>query len=473
MARFILNNDYHVLAFTYCTDVPDDQDSVSVMELYPNSNGFFRPHREYTAYLHPRKTGNDQYGTKFYNELEIYGVVIGGEKLQQLIEELYDNIELAVNRQGLCFSFLFRYRDRDSAYYPVHGLFNWRKYGVNNVPHPPRELWSGIGIENELKDLGLELKNTKEELCRKEKELKDLESQLQEKNKDSQKQLDEKDQELKNLTKRLHAVQNEVIISSIYREYCSNESFEKRLQSLSVVSRETHVVLAFARNYDDWDSHTNGIFKVFFDQNVTPLMITNFKRNWPTTKFFLCIGDRSKRYPFHVTDKRTWIINATTSLKSIIQDYGFDGIDVYYTSSNSTNADDFIYTIGTVIDTLKTQKIITTASIAPCSFMDRPDCNFYAGLYKRNPNNFEFVVFQTHDDDNDIPMNDAQQLINIFNKLASDDNFPKEKLVAGHSILPKDWDTLPYSVILTALPQLIKSGVVQGTSVWALTDDQP
>ncbi|KAF7845331.1 ruBisCO-associated protein-like [Senna tora] len=392
MARFILNNDYHLLSFTYCTDDPNDQLSISVTEMYPNSNGPFRPHRWTTAYLHPRKTGNDRFGTKFYNELEIYGVAICGEKLQQLIEDL-KGTTLNVNRQGLCFSFLFGYRDRDSAYYPVHGLFNWRKYGVSNVPYPPTEL------------------------C--------------------------------------------------------NDSFEKPLQNLSAVSRETHVVLAFARDYDDWDNHTNGIFIVFFNQNVTPLMITNFKRDWPTTKFFLCIGDRSKRYPFHVTDKHTWIINASTSLKSIIQDYGFDGIDVYYTSSNSTNADDFIYTIGMVIDTLKTQKIITTASIAPCSFMDRPDCNFYAGLYNRNPKIFEFVVFQTHDDDNDIPMNDAQQLINIFNKLASDDNFPKEKLVAGHSILPEDWDTLPYPVILTALPQLIKSGVVQGTSVWALTDDQP
>ncbi|KAF7845333.1 ruBisCO-associated protein-like [Senna tora] len=534
MGRFILENDYHFLSFhdiyekAASSSLPSLFDCVAVLEMYQVSNGIFMfRDYNYTAHFHPQKTHGYAFGNdiKVQNELEIYGVVIRGEKLQTLIEELKNASKcLNVNRQGLCLMGVGTVWHNIGAYYPVYELFDWRKYGVN-VQVTGVELLNGeagvkeefyqkedelkdLGlelektkkefyhVEKELKDLSLELEKTKKELYQKEKERKDLslelektkkeffqkekerkylESHLQEKEKDlrlCEKQLDEKDQESKKLTKRLHVVQNEVIIGSIYREYCSNDSFEKRLQNLSAVSRETHVVLAFARDYDDWDSHTNGIFKVFFDQNMTPLMIANFKRDSPTAKFFLCIGDRSQRYPFDVTDKHTWIINATTSLKCIIQEYGFHGIDVYYTRSN-TNADDFIYAIGTVIDTLMTQQIITTASIAPCSFMHGPDCKFYAGLYNRNPMNFDFVVFQTHDDDNDIPMNDAQQLINIFNKLASDDNFPKEKLVAGHSILPKDWDTLPYPVILTALPQLIKSGVVQGTSVWTLTDDQP
>ncbi|KAF7808239.1 ruBisCO-associated protein-like [Senna tora] len=669
MARFILNNDYHFLSFAFIHNSNDNK-CVMVLEMHRNSDGTFRASICPTALLHPRKTRAID-GAKVYNELEIYGVVIGGEKLEQLILELHqrdNNFSLAVNRQGLCLSFLVPDERRD-RFYPIHDLFDWRRYGVN-VPklvsgpcgeakvmeefrqkeelkdlclelgkikkelcRKEKELKdlgselektkeefhqnvkelkdSGLELEKtkyelckmekerkdlslelektkeeffqkenelkdiclelektkeefcqkenklndldlklekteeelrqnekelkdlsfelgktkekfsqkekelkdlgsqldktkeefclkenelndldlelekkeeefrqnvkELKDLGLDLEKTKEEFCQKEKELKNLESQLQEKKKDlrhCEKQLDEKDQELKNLTKRLRDEQNDqVIIGSIYREYCNNISFEKRLQNLFTISRETHVILAFARDYDDSERRTNGIFKEFFDQNVTPLMIANFKRDSPTTKIFLCIGDRSQRYPFRITNKRRWITNATTSLRRIIRHYGFDGIDVYYTRSD-VEANDFIYAIGTVIDTLMTQQIITTASLAPCSFMHRPNYNFYAELYKRNPNNFDYVVFQTHDDNNDVPLNDAQALITNFIDLASNQNYPKEKLLIGHSILPRDWDTIPYPVILTALPQLIKSGVVQGTSVWNLTDDQ-
>ncbi|KAF7845328.1 ruBisCO-associated protein-like [Senna tora] len=412
MPRFVLDDDCYFLSWSESSNLKGSM-GVSVTEVYPVSDeSFCSDDSQPIAYLHPQKTGS-----MIHHELEINGVVIDGNMLQKLIEELYDR-KLHVNRQ-------------------VSEEFS--------------------GKEKELKDLGLELEKTKEDLylC--------------------EKQLDEKDQELKKLSERLAAKKNKLIIGNIYREYCSNKSFEKRLQKLSAVSRETHVVLAFARDYDDNNRHTDRKFKEFFDKDVNPDLITNFKKNLPSNskvKLFLCIGNRSQKYPFRITDKYRWVNNATSSLERIIKHYGFDGIDVYYTSSSS-NAKDFVYAIGTVIDELMEQRIITTASLALSPFMNRMDRNFYDTLYKKKPHNFDYVVYQTHDDADSIPLIDAQALITIFNDLASNHNFPKEKLLAGHSILPKDWDTVPYPVIFTALPKLIKDGTIRGTSMWAITDDQP
>ncbi|KAF7808234.1 ruBisCO-associated protein-like [Senna tora] len=240
-------------------------------------------------------------------------------------------------------------------------------------------------------------------------------------------------------------------MGSIYREYCNNKSFEERFQKPSSVSKETHIVLAFARDYDEEDRHTNGIYREFFDKNVTPQLIADFKKNFPSdsvVKFFLCIGNCSEKYPFHITDKARWITNATRSLQHIIQHYGFDGIDVYYTRSH-INANDSVDAIGK--DGLQVLR---------------------RAVPHRNCEYFDYVVYQTHDDvHHNIPLNDPQDVITIFNDLVSNHNYPKEKLLVGHSILPKDWDTAPYPVILTALPKLIKDGTIQGTSVWAITDD--
>ncbi|KAF7845327.1 ruBisCO-associated protein-like [Senna tora] len=417
MASFTLNNDYHFLRFFDTHDL-NNPFGVAVKEMSQKPDGNIHEGKSILARLHPGIT-------TFSNKLEIYGLVIDGFKLQQLIEEIHDG-DLVVNRQA----------------------------------------------DEKTKSAGSDSEKTKGVIYQKEK-LKKLESQLQVKKEDLRHR-EEEYEKLKKEVKTLRAAQNKGIMGSVYREYCRDKSFEKRLQQLFAVSGEMHVVLAFARDYDESDIHTDGAFRVSFDQeNVTPQFIANFKKNLPPNsivKFFLCIGNRNEKYPFRIVHKDKWIAKATSSLQGIIKRYGFDGIDVYYTRIH-TQFKDFVDAIGTVINNLMINGTITTASLAPCHFMNAMSYEFYDELYNRNHHIFDYVVYQTHDDAHSNPLNNPQALITDFNDLVSNHNYPKHKLLVGHSILLKDWDAVPYPVILSALPQLFRDDTVKGTSVWTLTEN--
>ncbi|KAF7845320.1 ruBisCO-associated protein-like [Senna tora] len=186
-----------------------------------------------------------------------------------------------------------------------------------------------------------------------------------------------------------------------------------RAAQLKAISGEMHVVLAFARDYNENGTHMDGIFKVFFDKkNVTPKLIADFKLSVPSdskVKFFL-------------------------SLTGIIE-YKFDGIDVYY-SRIGAHVEMFVDAIG------------------------------------KESTQFDYVVYQTQDDAHKNRLINPQELITDFKNLVSNHRYPTRKLLVGHSILPKDWDKVAYPLILAALPQLFRDDTVQGTSVWAITDDK-
>ncbi|KAF7845323.1 ruBisCO-associated protein-like [Senna tora] len=223
--------------------------------------------------------------------------------------------------------------------------------------------------------------------------------------------------------------------STIYREYVSDDSFVQRLQNMSFpFPSEMHIVVCFARDYDANMGKTDGIFRPVFDPSITPQLIASFKQNSPSVvKFYLCIGGRGQTFPFTLINRPVWINNATSSLAGIIQQFKFDGLDVFYPTIN-TNVVDFVEAVNGLVTNLRTtQRVITQASISTSQNVESP----YLQLYRKNPSNFEYVLI-------------------------------------GYSILPQDWNIIPYPVITTAVPQILNSGnntLAHGTSVWAVTNE--
>ncbi|KAI9102980.1 hypothetical protein K1719_023419 [Acacia pycnantha] len=195
-----------------------------------------------------------------------------------------------------------------------------------------------------------------------------------------------------------------------YRVYPSTPESVESLKHV-VLKNEVHIVLAFARDYDAPGSQ-NGIFVPYFNPNFTPKWIREFKNNSKSTvKFFLSIGGRDKKYPFYIppNSRDAWVKNAIDSLKHIVNNYGFDGIDVYYEHVTSGNENDFVKAIGEVISELKlsNENVITRASLA----ISYPHKSLYEALYKENPALYDHVVYQIH---TWPPIYTVDELVQVF-----------------------------------------------------------
>lgn len=259
--------------------------------------------------------------------------------------------------------------------------------------------------------------------------------------------------------------QNKMANLSAYRVYASTLSSIEHLPIASL-QNELHIVLAFARDYDNTGKYQTGKFFPYFDTStLNAEAIRNVKESATTTsvKFFLSIGGRDPRFPFAVTsaEESAWIKNATATLKQIVTEYGIDGIDVYYEHINPNAVHQFGKSIQQVVWNLKSDKTITQASVT----VSAPLINNYLELYKANERLFDYVVYQSHTET--YPISTFQDLQLAFDKLYP--NYPLNKIFAGHSdVLPADWTTVPPPIFLGAVPQLLNKGIF-GISKWIVT----
>ncbi|CAN0877127.1 hypothetical protein LINGRAHAP2_LOCUS11703 [Linum grandiflorum] len=81
-----------------------------------------------------------------HRELEVFGVVFSGKKLQDLVKEMI-NHQVLVNREGFMVMYfnigagnMYIARDNSSLVRRLNDLFDWSKYGVN-VPTPVETVW--------------------------------------------------------------------------------------------------------------------------------------------------------------------------------------------------------------------------------------------------------------------------------------------------------------------------------------------
>ncbi|XP_054783040.1 ruBisCO-associated protein-like [Prosopis cineraria] len=223
---------------------------------------------------------------------------------------------------------------------------------------------------------------------------------------------------------------------------------------------EGHVALAFARDYDSRGKSTHGDFRPYFKiTDVTPEDIRRFKNNNSKFKFFLSIGGRSQKYPFSLTIDD--VDNAAASLKKIIHNYHFDGIDVYYQHIHpQVQPEQFREVLTQLITRLTSEFHNLEVSITvPPPLHD----NYYKPLFDDCQEKIHHVIYQTHSAAEKDRVSNVHQLALKFKGLL----YPVDKLFAGYSILDTDWNVVPLPVFRVAVHKLLSDGLVSGLSDWA------
>lgn len=255
-------------------------------------------------------------------------------------------------------------------------------------------------------------------------------------------------------------------VGSIFRQYTYDDSFLQVYVS-SKFLKEYQIALLFARDYDDNDDLTNGIFHIYWDQSkVTPSSISQFKNSHPDValKLFLVIGDNNiNHYPFHPLDPKTWVSNATSSLSSIIKDtcpdLGVTGIDVYYRHID-TSPDVFVGCMGQLLKNLKEEKVVTVASISPSASVNN---DYYVLLYRRFEKVIEWVDYQFQNEDTFVGT--PEDLEDRYEALVTSSFYPRKKLIAGYSAENQDWAQLSPIVFFLGGSDLFKKKKVAGFSI--------
>ncbi|CAN1177401.1 Chitinase 2 [Linum perenne] len=161
-----------------------------------------------------------------------------------------------------------------------------------------------------------------------------------------------------------------------------------------------HFILGFAIDADPSGNPTNGKFKPYWANTLTPNSISNIKSKHPNLKVMLSlggwsIGDKVLRWKTPIS-KSLWVSNAFSSLRSLINTYNLDGIDVDYETfgHQNKNIQSFSYCIGELISKMKKANLISVATIAPFHttvygvYIDYVNYQFYTD---KVPNPREYV----------------------------------------------------------------------------------
>lgn len=113
---------------------------------------------------------------------------------------------------------------------------------------------------------------------------------------------------------------------------------------------------------------------------------------WETRRPIINVNVNSS-YRYDPDDPQEWISNAFTSLKSIVETYHLDGIDIDY-ETFPKHQSTFGFCIGELITYLKNQSVISTATIAPFYSTVIP----YVELFRSYGNVIDYVNHQFYTD---------------------------------------------------------------------------
>lgn len=260
--------------------------------------------------------------------------------------------------------------------------------------------------------------------------------------------------------------------SNLFREYIGAEFQDVKFSDVPINPNvDFHFILSFAIDYDtssgNSPSPTNGKFNVFWDStNLSPSHVASIKSKNPNLKVALSLGGYtvgSEFAYFKPSSVRSWISNAVTSLTSIIKMYDLDGIDIDYENFQA-DPETFAESIGLLIQTLKRNKVISFASIAP--YADDEVQRQYLALWRRYGNNIDYVNFQfyAYDRGTTIP-----QFLNYFKNQSS--NYVGGKVLvsfqsdASRGLTPEDG-------FFTACNILKSQKRLHGIFVWCADDSK-
>lgn len=162
-------------------------------------------------------------------------------------------------------------------------------------------------------------------------------------------------------------------------------------------SIDFHFILSFAIDADSSGNPQNGTFSPYWSSTLTPKAVKSIKSIYSNVKVLASLSGWSLGQKvlswYNPHDQNLWISNAFFSLKSIIETYGLDGIDIDY-ERFPKHHESFAYCIGEVIARLKKKGVISVATIAPFYTTVIP----YIELYTRYGDHIDYVNYQFYTD---------------------------------------------------------------------------
>ncbi|KAK8952182.1 hypothetical protein KSP39_PZI004248 [Platanthera zijinensis] len=256
--------------------------------------------------------------------------------------------------------------------------------------------------------------------------------------------------------------------SDLFREYIGAEFKGVKFSDVPInPGVEFHFILSFAIDYTaDGSSSTDGNFNVFWDMyNLSPAQVAAIKQSKSNVRVALSLGGDSVGNGlvyFNPSSVKSWVSNAVTSLTRIIKEYNLDGIDVDY-EHFSADPDTFAECIGRLVTTLKSQGVISFASIAP--FDDDQVQKHYLALWNKYGSSIDYVNFQFYAYDSSTTVS---QFLGYFEKQSS--NYPGGKLLASFSTDSSSGGLSPAKGFFSACRTLKKQGKLPGIFVWSADD---
>ncbi|RWR72975.1 2S globulin [Cinnamomum micranthum f. kanehirae] len=163
------------------------------------------------------------------------------------------------------------------------------------------------------------------------------------------------------------------------------------------------------------------------NNNLKPADIASIKNNHPNVKVAVSLGrdtvDGGRKAYFEPKSISSWVNNAVSSLTHIVKQYNLDGIDIDNENFRA-GPNTFALCIGQLISTLKSNGVVTFASIAP--YDDSPVQSHYLALWKTYGRQIDYVNFQFYAYDNGIGVS---QFLRYFDAQAS--NYKGGKILAS------------------------------------------
>ncbi|XP_021739637.1 chitinase 2-like [Chenopodium quinoa] len=231
-------------------------------------------------------------------------------------------------------------------------------------------------------------------------------------------------------------------------------------------------LLSFAIDYTESSSSptpTNGKFSIFWDHyNLIPSEVSSIKNKHPNVRVGVSLGgDSVSDHPaiFMPSSIDSWVSNAVSSLKDIINKYHLDGIDINYEHfERGSDTETFVECIGRLIKNLKENNIVNFVSIAPFNSDDVQ--KRYQALWKKYGKYIDYVNFQFYSYEQ---ITSKSEFITYFKN--ETENY-KDGMILASYISDGSTGLKPGKDFLTACEKLKEMNLLHGIFFWCADDSK-
>lgn len=208
----------------------------------------------------------------------------------------------------------------------------------------------------------------------------------------------------------------------------------------------------------------NGIHSVYWTSTLTPAAATAWRRAHSNARIVISIGgsqlygNGGHIYPvnwYNPANTTQWLANAVSSLTTIVQNYGADGIDIDIENfpNGSTN---FVSLIGQLITTLKNNGVISIVSIAP-GYDQLP---LYTSLHNSYGSYIDIINYQFYDGEG---LNTCAKYTTRFNQIIA--QLPVNKLGLSTQV-SNQTDCILGTDFINCVSTIKSSNPIAGVYLW-------